>query len=133
MNEMIWIWCGFGFSAWVLLFMMSCNKTTKEFVQAILCFPLFGLFGGLSLIMVMRFIMKRYSTDGNEHLCPDGKWCKFTDVEKLEQKLAKAVEALEDAEVAYNAIISLTPTSRQREKLTEMNILRLAALKEIEK
>jgi len=50
-----------------------------------------------------------------------------------EQKLAKAVRALEDAEVAYNAIISLTPTSRQREKLTEMNILRLAALKEIKK
>ena len=50
-----------------------------------------------------------------------------------EQKLAKAVRALEDAEVAYNAIISLTPTSRQREKLTEMNILRLEAIKEIKK
>ncbi len=36
--------------------------------------------------------------------------------------------ALEDAEVAYNTVIAVTPTGEQRNKITEMNIKRLQVL-----
>lgn len=36
--------------------------------------------------------------------------------------------ALEDAEVAYNIVIAVTPTGEQRNKITEMNIKRLQVL-----
>ena len=40
------------------------------------------------------------------------------------------LEALRDASFAFDAAIANTPTGRYREKLTELNILRLQAIKD---
>ena len=55
--------------------------------------------------------------------------CKFPDRKAVADEL---VDALEEAETAYDVVISLTPTGILRDKVTEMNILRLQALSQIE-